>query len=314
MIEFEIGKDKDGNIIHINKAIKGEEYYCLDSKCGSQFIVKKGNIRAHHFAHKSSNLNHSGESILHYNTKWLIYKLLNENKVKLVFEGCGCGYTHYLDISGWYDSVGCEKSFFNNRYRPDISLVKNNKLIASIEIIHKHNLEPEKKILLSENKIPCFKFIVDEDKYRILLKRKIYNGYVHLFQVYIDTLLNFDFYKTHKEKKLYNYESVNILDNIEMMREENRKWREEKERNCQLIRRQKSLKRQRKKERFIKQQKSLKRQKEKEKLNEENLKIWQKTRRKFWLGNVEKGVEPPSMMTKEQIEELDKLRVNLKMT
>ena len=45
-----IALDKNGNRVHIDSAKVGEEYFC--PSCGSGLILRKGDIRIHHFAHK----------------------------------------------------------------------------------------------------------------------------------------------------------------------------------------------------------------------------------------------------------------------
>lgn len=44
--------NKDGNRIYIDEVIgNNEQYYC--PACGAELILKRGNIKTHHFAHKS---------------------------------------------------------------------------------------------------------------------------------------------------------------------------------------------------------------------------------------------------------------------
>ena len=44
--------DKEGNRIHINQAYVKYDYYC--PVCGEKLIIKKGKIKAHHYAHQTS--------------------------------------------------------------------------------------------------------------------------------------------------------------------------------------------------------------------------------------------------------------------
>ena len=44
-------KDKNGNIVYIDEAVKGEEYFC--PICEKRVIQKLGDVREHHFAHIS---------------------------------------------------------------------------------------------------------------------------------------------------------------------------------------------------------------------------------------------------------------------
>ena len=43
----------DGKRIHIGDAKPHQQYYC--PACGESMVQKRGNINAHHFAHKSKN-------------------------------------------------------------------------------------------------------------------------------------------------------------------------------------------------------------------------------------------------------------------
>ena len=46
--------DYNDNRIHINDAQSNKEYFC--PYCGVPLIIKKGDVRQHHFAHKSNHL------------------------------------------------------------------------------------------------------------------------------------------------------------------------------------------------------------------------------------------------------------------
>lgn len=65
--------NKNKEPIHYSKAIKGETYYCID--CGAELIVKEGNIKAKHLAHKNTNnCGGTGESIFHKHWKENLFK------------------------------------------------------------------------------------------------------------------------------------------------------------------------------------------------------------------------------------------------
>ena len=65
-------------------ATKDKEYKCVD--CGKKVLLRKGNIRAHHFAHYSesncSYYDHPNESQIHKDAKLLLQKLLNLYNIK----------------------------------------------------------------------------------------------------------------------------------------------------------------------------------------------------------------------------------------
>lgn len=50
--------DKEGNRIHINYALRGQEYVC--PCCEEKVVLKKGNIRKHHYAHHSGSMCRDG--------------------------------------------------------------------------------------------------------------------------------------------------------------------------------------------------------------------------------------------------------------
>lgn len=45
--------DKNDRRIHIDKAVKGQDYFC--PCCGASLLQKKGKIRQHHFSHSKEN-------------------------------------------------------------------------------------------------------------------------------------------------------------------------------------------------------------------------------------------------------------------
>jgi len=49
-----IAYDKNKDRIHIDDAKRGKKYYC--QTCGEEVCIKRGNIKAHHFAHLSNSL------------------------------------------------------------------------------------------------------------------------------------------------------------------------------------------------------------------------------------------------------------------
>lgn len=51
---MQIAWDKDSKRIHIDKAERGGDYFC--PTCGAKMIVKKGEVRIHHFAHAPGSI------------------------------------------------------------------------------------------------------------------------------------------------------------------------------------------------------------------------------------------------------------------
>jgi hypothetical protein len=142
-------EDNNGKIIHINNALPGVDYYCPE--CKDKFILKKGNIRQHHFAHNnsSSNCTGTGEGYLHKAFKKKLLEFFKENisnKIPIisVWQCNICNMKHnsniinaITDVKDEYNLVEC---------RPDIALINKNGIAPIIiEIVDKH--EPEKNVI-----------------------------------------------------------------------------------------------------------------------------------------------------------------------
>lgn len=76
-IKLPCGIDKDGNIVYIKDAIKGQDCSCFCPGCKQPLVAKKGDIREQHFAHKSKDFDceHGFQSALHYMAKDIFMEL-----------------------------------------------------------------------------------------------------------------------------------------------------------------------------------------------------------------------------------------------
>ncbi|WP_441000768.1 competence protein CoiA [Fodinibius sp. SL11] len=123
---------------HASDSKKSEgPYFCPDSECGGELILRKGSINIHHFAHKSTDScsYSSGESELHYKCKTDICKTLEEHEL----------------------CKNCDIERSLGEVRPDISLRINNfpvgievqkSTIDVREIIRRTKIYKEKKIFV----------------------------------------------------------------------------------------------------------------------------------------------------------------------
>jgi hypothetical protein len=142
-------EDNNGKITHINNALSGVDYYCPE--CKEKFILKKGDIRQHHFAHNnsSSSCTGTGEGYLHKAFKKMllgniINNLSNKSPIIINWKCNICNTEHngdilidIMDVKDEYNFVDC---------RPDIALIhKNGSVPIIIEIVDKH--EPEKNVI-----------------------------------------------------------------------------------------------------------------------------------------------------------------------
>jgi len=142
-------EDNNGKIIHIKNALPGVDYYCPG--CKEKFILKKGDIRQHHFAHNNSSSNciGTGEGYLHKAFKKMllnvIMEYIKEKKPLEIKWNCYiCKQEHNHNIlNGVYDA---KDEYFMEVCRPDIALFnENGKVPIVIEIIDTH--EPEKSVI-----------------------------------------------------------------------------------------------------------------------------------------------------------------------
>lgn len=129
------GIDSNNNIVKIAKANPKQIYYC---NCGSELIVKNGNIYSKHFAHKNSE-NCTPESWIHKECK----NILLENKKIKYFDNI-----KNRTITLIFDEVILEKSI--NDFIPDaIGLIGDKQYIIEFRYTHKVNENKLKKIKLA---------------------------------------------------------------------------------------------------------------------------------------------------------------------
>jgi len=117
-------KNINGNVIHIGNAQINEKYFCPE--CEGDFILKSGNIRQRHFAHKNFSPNCTREGYLHKTFKklfleWINHKIINNISLNIVMRCNYCGFVYNLNILP-------RNSFPKEEYdlkvcRPDIALL-----------------------------------------------------------------------------------------------------------------------------------------------------------------------------------------------
>lgn len=133
-----VALNSSGERCHASDSLKSEgPYFCPDSKCGEELILRKGSINIHHFAHKSTDSCHysSGETELHYNCKIDICQNLEDHKL----------------------CKNCDVERSLGEVRPDVSLRINNfpvgieiqkSTIDVREIIRRTKIYKQKKIFV----------------------------------------------------------------------------------------------------------------------------------------------------------------------
>jgi len=134
-------------------ASKQHEYEC--SECSGELIIKQGNIRIHHFAHKNtidcSFYNRGGETPLHWNGKRILKDYIETFKKMNIIRKCShCINKLKFDLNFFIDNsfnyvVKLEHNFINGI--ADIALLQGNNHIKYIfEVFNTHKTKEENRI------------------------------------------------------------------------------------------------------------------------------------------------------------------------
>jgi len=162
-IKWSWALDKNGNTVHINDAVKGVEYHCIDPDCKKEFVLRKSGktgtgSRRPHYAHiKGSNPTCTRETFLHNTFQLNLLKFLEEQiaEKKPFILNWWCNYCNKNNSGNLLEKVTLiEKEYTLRGYRPDIALLnKDGNVVAVIEVVVTH--PPEKSALqyYKENKI-----------------------------------------------------------------------------------------------------------------------------------------------------------------
>jgi hypothetical protein len=183
-VKFEFAKTDSGEIVHSSNAEKGQYFTCANSICNGEMVLKRGQVRTSHFAHKHAEFNHADESALHYNMKILLYDflqkaVLNNEPAYAQFQ-CECSKVHNINILESIENIYIEKQV-SDIYRPDISLYSRNEFKFAIEVVVTHDLEKEALAYLEKNKIPYLNIMANAQIYSQLLKNYFSRDYNLLF-------------------------------------------------------------------------------------------------------------------------------------
>lgn len=77
-----MAKNSNGKLVNAIDEKKEDNYDYVCPYCGNKVILKKGNIKIHHFVHKPDSecyFNHEGESLIHERMKWNIKKIIEKD-------------------------------------------------------------------------------------------------------------------------------------------------------------------------------------------------------------------------------------------
>ena len=131
--------DFENNYVSPSDALKGKTYKCIE--CNNRVILRKGDIRIHHFAHYTQTntcnyYDHPNESQIHKDAKLLLAKLLiNKKHIEFVWD---CDFPYCRASSSCYafsevpsikhkdgDEVILEYRDKDNKWVADVAVVNN---------------------------------------------------------------------------------------------------------------------------------------------------------------------------------------------
>jgi hypothetical protein len=126
--------DENKNPIHYSKTVKGNIYTCID--CDQELIVKQGNIKVKHLAHKNTeHCGGTGESIFHKHWKENLFKA--GMFIDIAFKNKPSEPVEILDV---FNEVSLSK-FYNKEWDKEIIvdvLLITNKGEIVVEINYKN--------------------------------------------------------------------------------------------------------------------------------------------------------------------------------
>lgn len=151
-------KKYTGEYVYAAVANKIDKYVCPD--CNRDLILKKGDIRIHHFAHLKDDIpctyyNRPSESQIHKDAKMLLKNIL-DNKRQIVFNRSCLNYESYCidkKIDEYIIPEVSETSQILIEYRfdynglkiADVAYIDNNEIVCLFEIYNTHKTEEYKR-------------------------------------------------------------------------------------------------------------------------------------------------------------------------
>jgi hypothetical protein len=153
--------------------------YATCPLCNKRVILKLGDVRAHHYAHYDMDVCAASwpETALHLNMKYYLLDVLSSaKKLMLSMECMGyqnvdnnrfqpyfCTKSLETTLAHDWDCVSLEYRFSGLVF--DIVLLRDNKILAVIEIYATHRVDQEKIDLLNKEGIPWVEISASEDFY-----------------------------------------------------------------------------------------------------------------------------------------------------
>jgi len=170
-ILYSLARTTGEALIHANDARKGEEYACLT--CNGLMLLRRGERKRAHFAHKSLSPNCTPESALHSGFKRLLFERLQaclgeQVPLGIEWECEPCCGRHEGNLLKRAAHVAMEHNV--GSCRPDVALLGGEgQVVAAIEIVVSHPPEEATVAYYKQNSIPLviFKLVSDTEITRV---------------------------------------------------------------------------------------------------------------------------------------------------
>ena len=141
MTKFPLGALHNGEYCLPCNAEKGLDYICPG--CKAPVILRRGEIKAPHFAHKPSErrcefYDHPGEGEIHKMTKHIIADLLRKRKIKKIQRLCPKGCTYDVEIDYEEGDEVIVEYRVSDKCIVDVAVINNGKLKYIFEVYDTH--------------------------------------------------------------------------------------------------------------------------------------------------------------------------------
>jgi hypothetical protein len=145
---------RDGELIHVDDAERGQACACTCYECGHSLVAKKGNILAHFFAHEAMEIdcNPAPESLVHLYTKEQVAKMVRLRLPGFTVEGRHQAPDSVVHSLHWryvphYDVDVKRAEVESHKHLgvvPDVLVSDTDGLFLAVEVFYRHAVDTEK--------------------------------------------------------------------------------------------------------------------------------------------------------------------------
>lgn len=235
---------KNNKFIHISEVVRGKDCECVCVACKEPLIARKGNKRAHHFAHfKNSDCENAPETALHLLAKEIIatsryIKIPPDNSIPVPVLNTRIQIEKdkriVTDGVVKIDKVFIEREGIRNGFIPDIVIQSGSKFLI-VEICVTNPVNEEKFIKIRQNNEHTIEIKLSEDdalktykelKHKLLENIACKKWIYHPMQKEIDGLLK-SYYENQQilQRRSAKREQLSRLVRNNTYRSRRRNWR-----------------------------------------------------------------------------------------